>query len=98
MARTHQGRVPDSADGWVQQEVLQSDGVEWGVYVQPQEHTPDWITVKVVAHGRAPNKANYWMVRNKKSGKTGFAKDFMAMMVNRPELYKMVEDVLNGVE
>jgi hypothetical protein len=47
-----------------------------------------------VANGRAANKANYWLARNKLTGQIGFARDFIRMRETRPELYEQVEAII----
>lgn len=92
--KTYLGQVPKLADGWqLMDKYTDDEGVTWLVFRFPQAHTPDWSTYKVVAEGRAPNKANYWLVRNDKTGQIGFARDFVSMRTNRPKLHAQVERV-----
>ena len=88
------GQVPNLDDGWTKiAQCLDDDAVNWLVFRRRQEHTPDWSTYKVVADGRAANKANYWMVRNDKTGQIGFIRDFASMKENRPKLHSKIERV-----
>jgi hypothetical protein len=64
------------------------------VFGKPQKHTPDWLTYKIVANGRAANKANYWLVRNASTGRIGFSRDYIYMRCSRPELYEQVDAIL----
>jgi len=94
MMKTYLGQVPNLAEGWQLIEKYQDDeGVTWLVFRKAQEHTPDWSTYKVAAEGRAPNKANYWLVRNDKTGQIGLAKDFALMRKTRPQLHAQIERV-----
>ena len=76
---------------------LDSDEVEWLVFSKAQEHTPDWLTYKIVANGRARNKANYWLVRNASTGQIGFSRDYVYMRDNRPELHAQVDAIFKKV-
>ena len=72
--------------------------MEWLVFSKSQEHTPDWRTYKIVANGRAANKANYWTARNKMTGQIGFARDYIRMRETRPQLHAQVEAIIKGEE
>ena len=89
--KMYKGKKPRT-DGWEQLAVIEGD-VRWLAFVKD---TPDseWITVKLVADGRAPRKANYWLGWDGKR----FAnfKDTLALMEHRPELLKAVERMLDG--
>ena len=50
-----------------------------------------------MANGRAANKANYWLVRNKETGQIGFARDYVSMRENRPELHAQVDAIFKKV-
>lgn len=87
--------MPDADKGWEHIGTCRdADGMEWRVFSKSQEHTPDWLTYKIVANGRAANKANYWLARNKLTGQIGFARDFIRMRETRPELYAQVEAII----
>ena len=69
MGRMYAGNPPADGEGWIQVgKCLDGDEVEWLVFSKSQKHTPDWLTYKIVADGRARNKANYWLVRNASTG------------------------------
>jgi len=98
MGKMYAGKIPNQLDGWVQIGTCkeQDGGVEWLVFKKPQAHTPDWFTYKIVANGRARGKANYWLVRNSQDGKIGFARDYVLLRENRPDIHAQVEAILNG--
>lgn len=98
MAKMYAGKIPDQDQGWQQVGVCKdSDEVEWLVFRKGQDHTPDWSTYKVVANGRALAKANYWLVRNDTTGQIGFARDYVFMRDNRPELHAQIEAIFKKV-
>lgn len=95
MGKMYAGNPPANGDGWTQVgKCLDGDKVEWLVFSKPQDHSPEWVTFKVCANGRAINKANYWMVRNMQTGKIGFAKDYLLLHTNRPKLAARVDAML----
>lgn len=94
MVKNYEGRMPHASEGWKLTGVCTADGIEWHVFTKAQAHTDEWFTHKIVAKGRAPRKANYWLARNAKTGQVGFAKDFLVMRTNRPELHAKVEEML----
>lgn len=95
---TFRGNLPQPDEGWEQiGRCMDADRVEWLVFSRPQDHTPDWMTYKIVANGRARNKANYWMVKNIETGQIGFARDYVHMRDNRPELHAQVEAIFKKV-
>jgi len=92
MGKMYAGKMPEADKGWTHVGTCNdSDGVEWLVFERPQEHTPDWMTYKIAANGRARGKANYWLVRNGLTGQIGFARDYARMREDRPELHAQVE-------
>ena len=98
MSKMYAGKIPEDDEVWSQVGTCRdSDGVEWLVFSKPQEHTKDWVTFKIVAKGRARNKANYWMVRNIDTGQIGFARDYVAMRDYRPELHAQVEAIVKKI-
>ena len=95
MGRMYAGKMPDADAGWEHVGTCRgADGMEWLVFSKSQEHAPDWLTYKIVANGRAANKANYWLVRNASTGQIGFARDFAVMRDTRPELHEQVESII----
>lgn len=75
--------------GWDQVAVVQ-DEQPWLVFVRVNEGTV-WLTVKVVADGDAPTKANYWLGWNGKQ----FARHAdVAKLLHRPVLLAAVEQAL----
>lgn len=92
--KTYAGRIPD--ESWSHLGKCVEDGMEWGVYAKPQDHSDDWVTYKIVANGRVASKANYWMARNCKTGKIGFARDYLILQINRPRLFEMVDSIVSA--
>jgi hypothetical protein len=66
------------------------DGVEWLVYMRPGSGN-GWDSVKVVANGRAPTKANYWLGWN---GSRFASQHGLVMLLKRPVLAAGVEKLL----
>ena len=99
MGKMYAGKVPSTEENWshIETVVDPSDKTKWMVFSKAQEHTPDWVTYKIVANGRAENKANYWLVRNLTTGQLGFARDFAIMREKRPALHAQVESILKQV-
>jgi len=98
MGKMYAGNPPADGEGWIQVgKCLDGDEVEWLVFSKSQKHTPDWLTYKIVANGRARDKANYWLVRNAITGRIGFSRDYMCMRDSRPELHAQVDDILKKV-
>lgn len=94
MGKMYAGNPPAVDEGWMQMgRCWDSDEVEWLVFGKSQDHTPDWVTIKISAKGRARNKANYWLVRNTNTGQIGFSRDYVYMRENRPELHAQVEAI-----
>ena len=99
MAKMYAGKVPSEGEAWsrVKTVVDPSDESKWMVFSRAQPHTPDWVTYKIVADGRAQGKANYWLVRNISTGQLGFVRDFAIMRETRPALHAQVESVFRSV-
>lgn len=98
MGKMYAGNLPKDGEGWEQVgKCMDSDDVEWLVFSKPQDHTPNWMTFKIVANGRAQNKANYWLVKNAVTGQIGFARDYVHMRDSRPELHAQVEAIFKKV-
>jgi|LauGreDrversion4_2_1035121.scaffolds.fasta_scaffold1569857_1 hypothetical protein len=97
MERSHLGRIPPVEDGWKQVSQFENDEQVWMLYKKPQAHTDEWTTYKLVAKGRAKKKANYWLVKNHKTGAVGFANDFLLLQQYRPNLYKFVNQYFESI-
>lgn len=89
--KMYKGKKP-RADGWEQIGAIEQDTC-WRVFVRESADT-DWITVKVAADGRAPKKANYWLGWDGK--RFSWRTDMVALVQQRPELLKRVEQMLEG--
>lgn len=86
------GQVPPFERGWRSMGVCKdAQGLPWGVFVQDQEHSEAWKTLKVAALAAVSSKANYWVAFNVRTGQIGFARDYSLMRKNRPELHERVE-------
>lgn len=98
MGRRYAGNIPSPNEGWEHVGTCRdAGGIEWLVFSKSQDHTPDWRTYKIVANGRVANKANYWLVRNARTGRIGFSRDYMCMRDSRPELCEQVDAILKKV-
>ena len=96
--KMYRGNQPSLDDGWRRVgECLDEDDVVWCVFARGQDHSPDWLTFKISANGRAHTKANYWLVKNISTGQIGFARDFAIMRSNRPTLHEQVESIINNL-
>lgn len=84
------GRVPDEAEGWRLKAELKDGEQKWRLFEKPQAHSDDWVTYKVVAVGRVERKANYWMVKNTKTGQCAYPADMELMKQHRANLFKQV--------
>lgn len=84
------GRRPDEADGWKLKVELKDGEQKWLLFERCQAHSDDWVTYKVVADGRVERKANYWMVKNIKTGQQAYPADMELMKLHRVNLFKQV--------
>lgn len=91
--RKYKGKKPRT-EGWEQIAAI-DDEVWWLVFVK-NSPTSEWMTVKVVADGRVPCKANYWLGWNGK--RFAQVQDAFAIMQRRPELLKAVERLVEGYD
>lgn len=96
MGKLYVGNLPSVENGWRKLGVCIDNNVEWLIFSKPQHHSIDWRTYKIVANGKALNKANYWMVRNNATGQLGFIRDYAHMRTTRPELHAKVEQMIEG--
>lgn len=96
MAKSYKGRIPDASEGWEMVGKVEHEG-EWLVFKKRQEHSPDWVTYKIVANGKSINKANYWLARNDSTGQIGFARDFVLLREHRPKVHQYVENVVFAI-
>lgn len=97
MGKMYAGNMPQPGEGWNQLgQCNDVDDVQWFVFSKSQDHSPEWMTIKIVANGKAKSKANYWLVRNMQTGQIGFARDYVLMRENRPELHQQIENLLKG--
>jgi hypothetical protein len=91
MEKRYLGNKPET-DDWNFLGSIEADG-NWFVYVRPDPVT-EWTSVKVVADGRAPRKANYWLGWNGQRFSSRHA-DLPRLLI-RSALARAVEDMLKG--
>lgn len=84
----------DGQKGWTRIGEAMEDGVRWLVFEGRQEHSDDWRTFKVCADGMAERKANYWLVKNTRTGQLGYSRDMAMMRETRPGLHDQVEKII----
>lgn len=86
------GRKPFEDDGWrLEKKIADENEQSWLVFSKPQEHSNEWVTFKIVADGRVPKKANYWVVKNLKTRQIAFPADMAMMREHRKVLHEKVE-------
>lgn len=88
--KRYTGKKP-RAEGWQEVGVVEDD-YRWIVFVRPET---EWMTVKVVADGRAAAKANYWLGWN--GSRFGRHADLVTLAQKRPQVLEGVERVLRGL-
>ena len=88
--KTYGGRIPDETDGWKLKAEIRDEHQKWFLFEKSQAHTDEWVTYKVVADGRVEKKANYWVVKNVKTGQKAYPADMELMKQHRPNLFKQV--------
>jgi hypothetical protein len=98
MGKMYKGNIPEAREGWDEiDSFMDKDSVEWMIFCKKQDHDQNWWNIKIVANGRAQSKANYWLAINIKTGQLGFARDYVYMRENRPELHAQVEAIFKKV-
>jgi hypothetical protein len=89
------GKKPLPEDGWDHRvDLIDENQQVWIVFSKPQDHSDEWMTYKVVANGRVPKKANYWVVKNIKTGQLAFPADIAMMREHRKVLHQQLEQFL----
>lgn len=95
MEKTYLGNHESEESGWsLLGYVGEDDGVRWAVYRKPQPSGQEWDYIKVVADGKVPKKANYWLSWN--GSRFGSGGDFLKMAQHRRELCSMVLSFMDG--
>jgi hypothetical protein len=89
--KNYSGKKP-RASGWREAGVVEGD-VRWLVFVRENSDS-EWTTVKVVADGRAPAKANYWLGWN--GSRFGRHADLVSLAQQRPAVLEGVEKGLRS--
>tara|TARA_R110000868_G_scaffold274808_3_gene534472 strand:+ start:522 stop:803 length:282 start_codon:yes stop_codon:yes gene_type:complete len=84
------GRIPDEADGWKLKAEIRDEDQKWFLFEKLQTHSDEWITYKVVADGKVEKKANYWVVKNIKTGRQAYPADMELMKQHRLNLFKQI--------
>jgi hypothetical protein len=84
------GRIPDEADGWKLKAEIRDEDQKWFLFEKLQAHSDEWITYKVVADGKVEKKANYWVVKNIKTGRQAYPADMELMKQHRLNLFKQI--------
>ena len=98
MGKMYVGNIPQPEEGWRQMgQCNDADDVQWLIFGKAQDHSTEWMTIKIVANGRARHKANYWLAKNIETGQIGFARDYAHMRDSRPELHANVEAIFRKV-
>ena len=97
MERTYFGNHESEETGWIRiGDVGKCDGVRWVIYRKAQPTSDEWDYIKVVADGRVPRKANYWLSWN--GTRFGMGGDFSKLAQHRKELCNMVLSFMDGWE
>jgi len=89
--KMYKGGLP-RARGWEKIGVIEQD-VRWLLFVKDDADN-DWVSVKVVADGRAPKKANYWLGWN--GSRFSWRTDMVSLVQQRPDLLDSVEKMMEG--
>ena len=96
-AKNHRGRLPSYSEGWAQfGSHDDDDGVNWLMFNRAQPNQ-DWLTIKIVANGKALRKANYWLTVNLMNGKIAFSRDQLQMMLYREGLVEKVGESIKSI-
>jgi hypothetical protein len=91
--KNYRGNKPDG-DGWEIVGAVEDD-LRWLVFVRENANS-EWLSVKVVADGRAPNKANYWLGWNgKRFAQQG---DGFTIMQQRQTLLGSVKTLMEALD
>lgn len=92
------GNVPDLTEGWraIHHTTDPHDKSQWTVFSRPQQQSADWETVKIIATERVTGKANFWLVKNIRTGQIGYARDYAMLRQQRPELHARIEFMFNN--
>ena len=94
--KSYRGNLPEIGEGWRRiGSCSDADKIEWCVYAKPQQHSSDWMTIKIAANGYATQKANNWVVMNIRTGQIGYARDFATMREHRPDLHAKIEELFS---
>jgi len=89
--KTYEGRIPDKAEGWRVKAQVKDGDQKWFLFEKMQAHSDEWATYKVVADGRVEQKANYWLVKNIKTGQQVYPADMELMKQYRLNLFQKIK-------
>lgn len=67
------------------------DSVEWLIY-ESKNNKHEWRMIRLVAQGKAPHKANYWLSYN--GQRFAENKDLKLLRGNRPALFKQLAQAI----
>ena len=97
MQKLYSGNHGEDGDGWIKiGQIGKFDGVKWSIYRKPQPNGSEWDYVKVVADGKAPRKANYWLSWN--GDRFAIGGDFLKMLEHRKDMYDEVISFMSEVD
>jgi len=88
--RRFRGHAPDGGR-------LLAENEKWALYAFGPDRG-DWMSVKLVAKGRAPSKANYRFGWGRVAQRLARSRDAALLAAHRPDVYAWVERVLSDEE
>ena len=94
MTQTFRGNIPRAED-WMHLHTLRDEETDWLLFFRGARGPDDkgWVNGKLLADGRAPRKANYWL--SWRDGRLARHRDAGTLSVGRPALYSLLEEFLN---
>lgn len=94
-SKTYAGNHPVDGSGFEIIGVTNVARINWFIYLKRQEHSIEWVNIKVCAENRADMKANYWFALNTETGDIGFGRDYASMQAKRNDLFVEVMRIIN---
>lgn len=91
-AQSFRGNAP-TTDEWMHLHSFCHEDLDWLLFFRVKESSAGWVNGKLVADGRAPRKANYWLAW--RDGLLARTRDTGTLCTGRPELYEQVENFIN---
>jgi hypothetical protein len=85
----------DPGTGWKAELQIEDEGLVWNLFTRMTDPTFRWLSVKLAAVGKAPQKANYWLAwdRNKQRLISRNA-DLELLCESRNQLHELLIEVL----